>query len=253
MAVDQRNPSTAGQVECFALGRTWLGPTWNSVDIETEASRAKPHCWITNSSADLAEWSFRTDSRRIVRSALVLRGRQIAILADQVDGADSSAVMRVSLDPAIEVASIAESRGQALTANRTSGSVRVFPIGLPRRPYASDRGSFSVDDKQNLVLRQSIEGRRCWLPLLVSWNPDRNRKKADWRLLTVTERSRICPPGTAYAARISWGADETLLIYRSLGRPALRSFLGHQTRARFLIGLFSKEGEVEPILTVDES
>lgn len=251
VAVDHRRPTSAGNLELFALGRSWIGPTWNSGEFETETSTPKLQRWETSSSADLAEWSFALGGLRIIRTALVLRGRQIAILADQVEGGPGSAEMRMSLPADVTASPITESRGRALTANRTSGAVKVFPIGLPRRPYATDQGSFSVDDSQNLALRQSFEGRRGWLPLLLSWNPDRNRKRADWRELTVTERSRVCPPGTAFAARISWGPDETLLIYRSLGRPGLRAFLGHQTRARFLVGLFSKEGDVEPILTVD--
>jgi hypothetical protein len=68
----------------------------------------------------------------------------------------------------------------------------------------------------------------------------------------VSQNSKACAPETAFAARISWGRNETLLIYRSLAKPALRSFLGHQTRARFLIGLFSSEGEVEPLVKIDE-
>jgi hypothetical protein len=140
----------------------------------------------------------------------------------------------------------------SLGAGRGSRPVRVFPLGLPRRPFATERGTFSIDQEQGLVLRQSIEGRRGWLPLLVSWNPALNRCRADWRLLTVSERSRVCPPGTAFAARVAWGRDESLVIYRSLARPALRAFLGHQTRARFLVGLFSRKGTVEPILTIED-
>jgi hypothetical protein len=41
------------------------------------------------------------------------------------------------------------------------------------------------------------------------------------------------------------------LIYRSLAPPALRSFLGHQSRARFLVALFTPEGNVVPIVKVD--
>jgi hypothetical protein len=95
------------------------------------------------------------------------------------------------------------------------------------------------------------EGRRGWFPLLASWDPLRNRRAIHWRALTVAEKSRICPPETAFAARVTWGRGETLLIYRSLAPPALRSFLGHQTRARFLVGLFTQEGNVVPIIKVD--
>ncbi len=55
----------------------------------------------------------------------------------------------------------------------------------------------------------------------------------------------------AFAARVGWGRDEGLVIYRSLGKPGLRAFLGHQTTSRFLIGSFSASGEVTPILKID--
>jgi hypothetical protein len=41
------------------------------------------------------------------------------------------------------------------------------------------------------------------------------------------------------------------LIYRSLAPPALRAFLGHQTKARFLVALFNGDGTVTPILALD--
>ncbi len=94
---------------------------------------------------------------------------------------------------------------------------------------------------------------RGWLPLLVSWDPLRNRQVVECRLLTVAENSRPCSASTAFAARVSWGRfrDESVLVYRSLGPPALRSFLGHQTRARFLVALFDRSGKVTPVLTVE--
>jgi hypothetical protein len=85
----------------------------------------------------------------------------------------------------------------------------------------------------------------------VSWDTQRNRKPVHWRHLTVTHKWRVSPPEVSSAVRVSFGRNETLLIYRSLGRPGLRAFLGHQSQARFLVGLFSQEGEVEPLLTVE--
>ena len=103
----------------------------------------------------------------------------------------------------------------------------------------------------SLVLTQAAAGRRCWLPLLVSWDSVRNRKNTAWRVLTVTERSKAVPPARAFAARVSWGRHESYVIYRSLGPPASRAFLGYRTHARFLIGLFTPDGNVTPIVKID--
>ena len=250
LGIDHRAPGASSLVELYALGRSWLGPSW-ALDAEGAAgvSRARPTCWLSTSSADLAEWTFRSGGARVVRTALMLRGRRVALLADQVDGPAPAATQRIGLAEGVTPAPVAESRAVALTSNRGRSTVRAFPIGLPRLPYPTDRGSFRAE-AGSLLLSQRSEGKRLWLPLLISWEPARNRMATHWRLLTVSEKSRVCPPEVAFAARITWGRDETLVIYRSLGRPAPRNFLGHQTSARFLVGLFSRDsGKVEPLLT----
>ena len=50
---------------------------------------------------------------------------------------------------------------------------------------------------------------------------------------------------------MSWGSHETYVIYRSLDAPASRAFLGYRTHARFLIGLFTSDGNVTPIVKID--
>ncbi|MFO0891423.1 MAG: hypothetical protein U0790_20045 [Isosphaeraceae bacterium] len=107
-------------------------------------------------------------------------------------------------------------------------------------------------DGRSLRLTTAPRGRRCWIPLLVSWDGRRHRKRLSWRQLTVSEDGRVCPPDVASAVRVSWGRDDTYVIYRSLGPPAHRAFLGHQTDARFLIGRFNLEGDVEPLVSLDE-
>ena len=72
-----------------------------------------------------------------------------------------------------------------------------------------------------------------------------------WRILTVSERSRAVPPGRAFAARVSWGRDETYVVYRSLGPPCARAFLGHQTRCGVLLAQFTGDGTLKPIFAVD--
>ena len=67
------------------------------------------------------------------------------------------------------------------------------------------------------------------------------------RVGTIASRDR----GSRVAARVSWGREETYIIYRSLGPPAPCVFLGYQTSARFLIGQFTTDGDFKPIFTVD--
>ncbi len=254
LAVDHRDIRLPCRFELFGGGRSWLGPDWETSGGEDLTSRPRPRTWISGSVADLAEWSYRAGRARITRSALLLRGRRLALLSALVEGPESSSdpgrTMRLSLPPTIMAAPQEGSRALVLAEPKRRGSAQVLPIGLPCLPYETDRGRFQVEGRE-LALTQSNAGRRGWLPLLVSWDPGRHRKPVSWRILTVSERSRAVPPGRAFAARISWGRDETYVVYRSLGPPAPRAFLGHQTRARFLFGRFTGDGTLKPIFAVD--
>jgi hypothetical protein len=212
--------------------------------------RPRPQTWSSTSAAALAEWSSRAGAMRLTRSTVLLRARSLALLAVQVDKSPTlgqSIEVRVSLPPPVTALPDKNSRAFLLTEPKKRGSALVLPIGLPCAAYSSDRGRFETE-RNELVLNQTPIGRRSWLPLLVSWDSLRNRKQVEWRILTVSERSQIVGTDKAFAARVSWGRHETYVIYRSLGPPATRAFLGHHTRARFLVGLFTQEGIVEPIL-----
>ena len=244
LAIDHRGP--AGLMELAGLGRPWLGPRWRSSPVEGAEGPGRPTFWKSGIHADAAEWSFRTPTGRVTRLAVLFRSRGLALLADQVEGPDPVATMRIDLAEGVEAAAVPGApRGTlALSAGR-GRSARVLPIGLPE-----DAGTLDVEGRA-IVVRREATGGRTWLPLLVSWRPDRDRRPARWRLLTVSERSAACPPGVAFAARVAWGAGESLAIYRSLAAPDLRCFLGHQTRVRSLVGIFSKAGDVNPLLKIE--
>jgi hypothetical protein len=249
LAIDQRDPAGPCALELAGGGHRWLGPSWTSDRGEDPRSAPRLLAWSSGAMADAVEWSFRTATARIVRTAVLLRGRQLALLAEQVEGGGASATLRLAAGPRVGPRVLADLRALALEAGR-GRSARVLPLGLPALPDPTGRGSLATADGQ-CVLHQRQEGRRCWLPLLISWRGGRNRRPTVWQALTVSERSRICPPDVAVGVRVAWGTGEGLLIYRSLARPALRAVLGHQTGARLLIGALGRTGDVEPILTLD--
>jgi hypothetical protein len=255
LAVDHRRPGFATRFELVGRGSHWLGPDWTLAGRSGAASKPRTVAWLTSSVVDLVEWGFRSEGVRFTRTALLFRGRRLALLAEQVDGRSAMSepmVSTYSLPPGISAEPIADSRGLRLRGSAKGRNAHVMPLGLPSLPYETDRGQFlATAGGGSLSLKQLPRGRRWWMPLLVSWDGLRNRKRLTWRSLTVSEDAKICPPDLAFAVRVSWGRDETYVIYRSLGPPALRAFLGHQTRARFLIGQFTEEGTVEPLVSVD--
>lgn len=251
-AVDHRAAGDASLVELRGLGRRWLGPRWDSIGPPDAPPTGRPRFvhGASSSSADVYEWSFRLGAATVTRSLVLVRGRRLALLAEQVDGAGGPEGWRVDLDPGVTVRPIPETRGLFLVGPGGRPMAQALPLGLPCAPGSDERGTFGLEDGR-LALRQADAGRRRWRPLLVSWEGLRNRKAVVWRTVTVAEKSKACEPGVAFAARAAWGLDEGIVLYRSLAKPGLRSFLGHQTRARFLLGGFNRSGDVEPWLTVE--
>jgi hypothetical protein len=254
LAIDHRREGPASLLELTGLGRAWLGPSWVAeLGLEdAHATRPRPSHWVSNSSADLLEWTFRLGATRLTRSALLCRGRNLALLADQVEGRGQEIGSRITLPEGVRAVPLEGGPGWLLTQRRGAPKAQVIPLGLSRRNAGSSLGTLAHEQGE-LRLRQYAVAQRCWLPLLVSWDPIRNRRLVRWKSLTVAEQSRICSPETAFAARITWGRTpgDTLLVYRSLARPALRSVLGHQTRARFLVALFRPDGDIVPIIKLD--
>jgi hypothetical protein len=255
LAVDQRDKSTTARCELIGGGVSWLGPEWRMVEAAgSTRSRATIH-WVSNSKADCLEWSYRAGGKVLTRTAVLFRGEELALIAEQVDSrgsAPDSFEMRIGLPPKVATEPIPERRGLLLRSSSSRASALVMPVALPALGYETDRGQFqALGNERALSLRLQARGRRVWLPLLVSWDSSRNKKSLSWRILTVSEESRVCPPDVAFAVRVSWGRSDTLVIYRSLVAPQRRAFLGHQTSSRFLIGRFTPEGVVEPIVSTD--
>lgn len=247
LAVDHRAPGEAARLELAADGRPWLRGSWHPDGLGMPDAPPRPTAWATGPHADALEWTFRAGPVKVTRTAVLLRYRKLALLAQQEDGPSSAtnSGLRVSLADGVTASSATELRATTLARRRSTA--RLIPLALPARPYPTDRGSLCVEGTE-AVLRQPSACRRRWLPMVVAWG----RPPVGWRPLTVTEKSQICGPEVAFGARISWGVgQEGLLIYRSLGRPALRAVLGHQTRARFLMARFTPEGDVEPLLTLE--
>ncbi len=255
LVVDHRRREPQTRFELMGSGYSWLGPNWRLTSTVAALSSARPGSWISNSVADLLEWSYRSSGLRCTRTALLLRGRKMALLGDQIDGKDlrgRSLETEFDLPAGVTAEPIPGCRGLLLRTSSGRATAQVLPVALPAVPYETDRGQFRVlDDHSHLTLSCMARGQRCWLPLLVSWDPRRHRKRLSWRVLTVAQDSKVCAQDVAFAVRVSWGRDDTLVIYRSLGPSAPRSFLGYQTKARFLLGRFTYEGNVEPLLSVD--
>ncbi len=253
LVVDHNAAGDFCRFELFGGGRSWLGPAW-TVNGETGvAHRPWPRTWISTVTADLAEWCHAAGADRVTRSILLLRGLRLALLSVVVERRSSTSGppgYRIARTPGVAVEPVEGCRAMLLSQSPRRGSAQLVPIGLPCPAYSTDQSRFAAEG-DDLVLSHAAAGRRTWLPLLVSWDVPRHRKRLHWRVLTVSERSRIVSADRAIAVRVSWGRQETYVIYRSLASPSPRVFLGHRTENQFLVGRFTDQGIIEPIFEVE--
>ncbi len=253
VAVDHRVAGPLCRFELFGGGRSWLGPAWGIAHEPGSATAAKPGLRISVGGAEIAEWSYRLGPARVIQTIVLLGGRRLALLAALFESRGSlsgSSSVCMAVPPAIAAQRMKDCRGLRLIGRKKSDTAQVLPLALPSLAYDTERGDLQYKGN-SLELRQAPAGRRCWLPLLVSWDSARNRKETTWRVLTVSERSKAVSPAKAFAARVSWGRHESYVIYRSHDGPASRAFLGYRTHARFLFGLFTPDGNVTPIVKID--
>ena len=246
LAIDHRDSRRPCRLELAALGRIWLGPTW---EAESVVGPTRTTRWQVGPEAELLEWTFRTATARVTRTALLLRRWNAALLGEQVEGAAPEATFRVGLGGGVDARVAVDGRTWKLRASGGRTALAI-PLGLPPLPCPEDLGSLNVEG-EGLVLRQRGPERRRWLPLLLAWGPRPDRRPLTWQPLTVTDRGKVCAPEVAVAYRLAWSWDESLIVYRSLARPALRAAIGHQIKAAFLIGRFGRDGKLDPILEVD--
>lgn len=242
LAIDHRETGSPCRLELLVGGRRLLGPSWPAAPTSAPKlvrSSIEPD-------AQVVEWSFREGPATVVRTAVLIPGRRLALLAEEREGPSPGTRACLDLASGVEAVVAPLQPAVRLTA-RGRTLARLLPAGL-----TAGVGEVNVEGRSLVVTGAGAVERRSWLPLLISWDPYRDRRTTLWKPLTVAEDSRRCPPGVAFAARVSWGRGDGLLIYRSLARPALRSFLGHQTRARFLIGVFTPTGDVLPVVKIED-
>ncbi len=212
--------------------------SWTNLDPESRSCQPRSG----SSPPEPLDQQLHRGSRRVIRSAWIptrsqgppssFAGVMLALIADRVEGKPAFAKMRVGLrrdrgDPLRE-----QSQPGARAGPPPGLTASPIPLGVPFRATRAGQESFQREG-DDLVLRQPIEERRGWLPLLVTWDSGRNRKPLVWRQLTVSEGPQdLWGPRRPCDHRVAWGRDESLVIYRGLAPPARpRSFLGHKTAA----------------------
>ena len=245
------------QIELVAAGRQLLSGNW---DIEvcvagqpvTLEDSWDCVCWNSDADADFLELQMTTDEDvQIDRQILLSRKGDFAILADGISNAGNKQIdylSRLPLVTGVEAESLSQTRECRLIADKRVA--RMFPLALPQNRVQSTSGTFGETGSQ-VVLTQFSSGDGLFAPVVIDWHPLRRRADVDWRTLTVTEDREILSPGIAAGHRLRIGKHH-LFVYRSLLKPeTARAVLGHHTSHETVIGQFSTDGNIQPILLVE--
>ncbi|HMO14478.1 MAG TPA: hypothetical protein PKD64_16875 [Pirellulaceae bacterium] len=123
----------------------------------------------------------------------------------------------------------------------------LLPLALPE--WRGQReGSFCVSENRVIELRMSALGTALFSPIWIDLDSDRCLRPRTWRQLTVGEGLNAVSRDVASAFRVQAGTSQWLL-YRSLAKPANRSFLGEHHGNELFYGRFKKH-KTEEILSV---
>lgn len=243
VAVDQPAGISGSRVEVRASGRWLVGPDWPLPVPEALSKSPRRLFWSSLSRADALEWSLRSGSERIVRTALLFRGASMALLAEQRTPVGPRSSVVLPLAPGVSASLRAE--GTYFELKTPDLKAQAIPLA----PSTDMPGRLSREGT-DLVLNAPSPGKRSWAAWLVVWDQARLRRRPVVRPLTVTSRTALCPSDVAQAYRVAWGTGlDSLVVYRSLARPDLRTFLGQQTTASFLAGWFNTSGSLTPLAT----
>ncbi len=246
------------QIDLMIGGRSLLHGPWglelrlgtSAIELADEWSCV---CWESQPEADYAELQMVGPGKlRVERLVLLSREDQFLMLADSISGAPAGPLaLRSRLPFAAGVQGSWDPGSRAGRLQLESLQARVYPLALPDDTVHSTphRCSFAQD---SLTLEQQGEGQGLFAPLIFDFDPQRRRKVAGWRKLTVTEDGKRVTGDIAAAYRWKVGKAQWL-VYRSLKPPKLpRAALGYHTGNGFAIGRFDTNGDVDPILMVEE-
>ena len=251
MAVSYNDRKLASE---FAIGNqvVFSGPHNPFVSINGEELAAESDweevCWESDEDMDFVELDMRlTHGWRIQRQLLLAREDSFALISDSVVGpttADIRYHSRLPLCHGVKLEQSDENTEACILGERRLGTV--IPLSLSEWKSGSTTNRLRIEPA-GLEIQQ--RGRGLFAPLFIDFDPARRSKALTWRSLTVAESLHTVASDVAVAFRIQIGKEQWA-IYRSIAKPANRTFLGQNLTCEFLVGQFDTEGDVEPIIEV---
>jgi hypothetical protein len=236
-------------------GKLWTGVwEWNaSLDGEALVARSgwEEVCWESDADIAYLELQQRLSAGfRLQRQIVLARKERFVLLADAVFGRRHGQLVyqsRLPLGDGVGLKWAKASREGFLTTGRCEALV--LPLALPEWRAEQGVGEL-VEADHALTWSYAGEGRALYAPLFFDLNPRRMTMPCTWRQLTVAESRSNVSRDVAAGFRVMIGRRQWL-VYRSLGRNANRTLLGHNLSSETLVGRFLSTGLVEPLVEIE--
>jgi hypothetical protein len=255
LAVNYSRPQMAVE---FSVGREYLvrGPAALEVRIDGVPVAARqpwePVAWESDDDLDYLELELRlAEDIAIGRHLLLAREARFLFMADAVLGTCTRQMehrVTLPLPPRVSFNAEQETREGTIHAGNRRRA-RVLPLALPEWRTGPSYGTLEATDG-GLQLVHSATGRALFAPLLIDFDRRRLRREVTWRQLTVGQDRQVVPRDVAVGYRVQIGGCQWV-IYRSLGPPAVRTVLSKNLMHEFLLGRFTRKGNVKTLLEIE--
>lgn len=244
------------QICLTAFERGLLDGSWSSeVRLDGDAVSLDGEwtcvCWFSDHDADYLELQLEAAAATVSRQVMLSRTDHWVFLSEAVIVPHAGQLeLATHLPLAADVDAEAARWTRDVRLSQRKLKAAVYPLALDQQRVQNAHGTLDVGPAE-LILRQQAHGTAVFAPLVIDWSPDRRRARAIWRRLTVAEDGRILGPETASGFRLQIGRHQWL-YYRSLKAGETgRTVLGHHTLHETVIGEFTAQGTVEPLVMVE--
>ena len=210
-------------------------------------------CWHSDSDGDYLELQKSLDNDIVIDRQLFLsRKDQFLYLAEVVHVADDAQLTVRSTLPFADGLKVQQDQYTREWQIRQKKKVlaRLFPVALDQEIVNKADGGVTQSDAGITVERTSTGSQ--YLPMVLDWHPHHTVAPAEWRKLSITQVRQATPSFQAAGYRLRM-AEQHLFMYRSMVKPySPRAILGEHTLNETLIGKFDSEGDILPLLVVEE-
>lgn len=253
-------PADTMRVEIHVGKQSVLAGEWPiEASIAGKAVRSSDdwecQCWYSDDECDYLELALPLqDDARLERQFFLAREDGVGFLAETLfSGSKEAQPLQITtclpLGEDIGLRPEKATREAVLSASGQAVA-GIIPLALPEWRDDPNGGELTAADRK-LVLTREATGRNVASPLWIDFAARRFDKQRTWRQLAVAESLKNVTPDVAIAYRIQ-AAKQQWVWYRSLAKPANRTFIGQNYSSEQVVGRFkAPEGTVKEYFEIE--